>query len=336
MTNRDKILITVVALMSIAILASQAHRGDFGVLAATSSAEGAFDRTLTVNGPVQLSLENGAGGVTITRGATDKVEIHAKIRAHGWFGGGDPEAVRQLEQKPPVEQTGNNIRIFKPEPQGEFRNIAITYDITAPEQTSVESHTGSGAQRIEGLKGPVKARSGSGSVTINNIGSQIEARAGSGHITLNNINGRADLETGSGGVDANDIAGGVKVHTGSGGIDVKQSAPGDVEAEAGSGHIRLSGLEGAVHARCGSGGITVDGIPKDSWQFHSGSGSIEVRTLGNVGLDLRAHTSSGRVNVEGPITIESGELNKRDVSGKIRGGGVTLEASTGSGSIYIR
>ena len=113
MHNRDKILITGVVLVSIAILLSQ--NKNIEVFAA-DSAEGAFDRTLSVNGPVDLSLENGSGGVTITRGTSDKVEIHAKIRAHNWFTNSD-DAVKQIQQKPPIEQNGNNIRIYRVEPQ---------------------------------------------------------------------------------------------------------------------------------------------------------------------------------------------------------------------------
>ncbi len=332
MPTRDKVLITVVLLITAAILLSN-HEG---VLAAGgSSAQGAFDRSFNVNGPVQLSLENGSGSVTIRRGSSDKVEIHAKVRANNWFENADDE-IKKVEQNPPVEQSGNNIRIYRPEPRDVIKHISITYDITVPEDTKAESSTGSGSQNIDGIKGPVTAHSGSGSLTLTNIASQVEARTGSGHVELDRITGHADVQTGSGSIRAEGIAGGSRLRTGSGGVDLRQVAPGDVDAETGSGHIHLDGVEGAVRAHCGSGGIQVEGRPKGDWEFESGSGSIDARTTGDVGLDLYARTSSGSITVDSPVTLESSLNNRREVRGKVRGGGIHLEATTGSGSIHIQ
>jgi DUF4097 and DUF4098 domain-containing protein YvlB len=332
MPNRDKILITVVLLISGAILI---ERNYGGVFAAGPEANGTFSRSFNVSGPVDLNLENGSGGVTVRRGAPGKVEVNAKMRATNWFSSAN-EQIKKLEQNPPVEQSGNTIRIYRPEPRDTFNRVSITYDITVPEDTSVKSSTGSGSQTIDGVNGPVYARSGSGSLHLTSIGSQVEAKTGSGSIELEGIKGSADIETGSGSVRANGVSGGSKIRTGSGGIDLRQTAPGDVDAETGSGHIRLEGVEGSVHATAGSGGIDVEGRPKGQWEFHSGSGGIDIRTTGDVGLDLYAKTSSGKVNVTPPITIENSQLNNREVRGKVRGGGIPVEATTGSGSITIQ
>lgn len=331
MPTRDKILITVVLLISAAIIFSKSPDGVF----AAGSADGTFSRTFTVNGPVQLNLDNGSGSVTIRRGSSDKVEINAKMRANNWFSNAD-EQIKKLEQKPPIEQNGNVIRIYRPEPRDVFNRVSISYDITVPEDTTLNSSTGSGSQTIEGVKGPVTARSGSGSLHVNDIGSQVDAKTGSGSIELASIKGQANVETGSGSVRADGVAGGSRVRTGSGGIDLRQTAPGNVDVETGSGHIRLEGVEGSVRASAGSGSINVEGHPKGPWEVHSGSGSIDLRTPSNVGLDVYAKTSSGRVDVDPPITIESAQLNNREVRGKIRGGGVALEATTGSGTIHIQ
>jgi DUF4097 and DUF4098 domain-containing protein YvlB len=330
MLTRDKILITVVILISAAILLSK--QGDF-VLAAGSS-EGAFDRNFNVNGPVQLNVDNGSGSVNIHRGSSDKVEIHARLRANNWFSNASEE-IKKIEQNPPVQQEGDTIRIYKPEPRDVFNHVSISYDITVPEQSTVQSSTGSGSQTVEGLKGPVSARSGSGSVTLTDIGSQVEAKTGSGRISLDRISGAADVSTGSGSINADGIAGGSKIRAGSGGITLRQTAPGDVDVETGSGHIRVQGVVGALVAHAGSGGMDVEGSPKGNWELHSGSGGIDART-GEAGLDLYARTSSGSVTVDSPITMESSSSNRREVRGKVRGGGVHLEATTGSGSIHIQ
>src|SRR3954470_23794048 len=201
MPTRDKVLIAVVIVISLGILASN-HDGVF----AAGTSEGGFDRTFNVSGATNLNVENSSGSVNVHPGSSDKVEIHAKVRATNWFSGSDDE-IQKIEKNPPVEQTGNTIRIYRPEPRDTFNHVSISYDISVPEETIVNSSTGSGSQTIAGVKGPVEARSGSGSVNLSNIGSEVKARTGSGHISLDRINGKADVQTGSGGVNANAVAG---------------------------------------------------------------------------------------------------------------------------------
>lgn len=334
MHDRDKILITVVLIITAAILIS----GDHDVLASGGGMGGdlgSFDRNFTVSGPVDLNIQNSSGSVSIRRGTADKVEIHARIRSSNWFGDSEEQAKKILE-KPPVEQSGNSIRITRPEPHDWFNHVSINYEISVPEETTVVSSTGSGSQKVASIKGPVNVKSGSGSVNVSDIGAQTEASTGSGSITLDSVKGPARVQTGSGSVNANGIAGAFRVRTGSGSIDFRQTAPGDVDAETGSGHITIENITGGVTAHAGSGSIRVDGRPTSEWNVHSGSGSIDLRVAGDQGLDLYARTSSGSVNVDSPITLEGGQINRHEVRGKIRGGGTRLEATTGSGTIHIQ
>src|ERR1700751_5106591 len=75
-------------------------------------AEGKFDRTLTVSGPVTLDLTTGSGDVTVRTGGSNQVVIHAVVRSsNDWFGGDSESAVRAVESNPPVEQNGNSTRV---------------------------------------------------------------------------------------------------------------------------------------------------------------------------------------------------------------------------------
>jgi len=333
MLNRDRTLIIVVLIVTAAILLSNHD----GVFAAGVNEVGTFDRNFTVSGPVQLNLDNGSGSVSIRSGASDKVVIHARVSAsNDWFGGNSEEQARKVMQNPPVEQDGNTVRIYRPEPRDMFNHVSIAYEITVPQESAINSATGSGSQRIENVKGLLTVKSGSGSLTMSDIGSQIEATTGSGSITLDSISGPAKVQTGSGSVKADGIGGAFRARTGSGGIDVRQSASGDVDAQTGSGHITIENVTGGVTAHAGSGSIRIEGRPTSEWDVHSGSGSIDVRVGGDTGLDLYARTSSGSVSVDSPITMEGGTINRHEVRGKIRGGGTRLEATTGSGSIHIQ
>jgi len=56
----------------------------------------------------------------------------------------------------------------------------------------------------------------------------------------------------------------------------------------------------------------------------------------NASFELSAHTGSGGINVDFPMTVQ-GRLDhgRHDVSGKVGGGGSLLTARTGSGHIRI-
>jgi len=328
MPNRDKVLLTVVALVTVAILFSNVD----GVHA--SEARGQFDRNFNVSGPVSLNVENGSGSVNVRRGGSGSVSIHAEIHANNWFGGASENDVKQVEQDPPVKQDGNNIRIYKLE--GSInRHLSINYEISVPEETMVDSHTGSGSQTVEMIKGPVKASTGSGSIRVRQIASESDVQTGSGSIEINDINGRVTAKTGSGSINGEGIRGAFHGETGSGHMEVRLTAPGEVYATTGSGHLEISGVDGKLYAHSGSGHLGVTGTPRESWEVHSGSGGVDLHVPPNAGFDIDAHAGSGSVNVEGPITMESSMSNRHEVRGKVRGGGPRIEATTGSGSITI-
>ena len=57
---------------------------------AVSAQEGQFDRTLKVNGPVDLTLSTDSGGIVVVAGPAGTVTVHAKLKAqNNWFSGGD-------------------------------------------------------------------------------------------------------------------------------------------------------------------------------------------------------------------------------------------------------
>jgi DUF4097 and DUF4098 domain-containing protein YvlB len=328
MRNSDKIILTIVALITGAILLGNVD----GVFA--KDAQGQFERNFTVSGPVQLNIDNSSGSVNVRRGGSGKVAIHAEVRTNHWMGGSESD-VKEVEQNPPVKQDGNNVRISKLD--GSLgRHLSINYEIEVPEETQIESTTGSGSQTIEMIKGPVAASSGSGSVRVRQVEEPTQATTGSGSIELDDIRGAAQAKTGSGSITAQGIGGAFKGETGSGHIDMTQTAPGDVYVQSGSGHIELKNVEGKLYAHTGSGHIEINGNPKGDWEVHAGSGGVDLQVPPNSGFDIDAHAGSGTVSIDGPITMESSMSNRHEVRGKVRGGGPRMAVTTGSGSINIR
>jgi hypothetical protein len=306
--------------------------------AAYAAVEGSFDRTLNVSGRVDLDVQSGSGDITVHEGGSGSVIVHGRIKAsESWFsmGGLSPEEkVKRIEQNPPIEQNGNSVRIGHIEDESLRNNISISYDITVPKDTSVQSKTGSGDQRISDLSGPVRSSTGSGNVTISNIGAEVRANAGSGNLQVSNVQGRAYTQTGSGTIRATGIAGGFDAQAGSGDITFEQTAPGSVRAQTGSGNIQLRNVSGGVEAGAGSGDVEVQGTMTSDWRIHTGSGEVQVKLPSDAKFNIDARSNSGDVQVHHPVTME-GSLKRNHIQGTVNGGGTLLYISTGSGTIRV-
>jgi hypothetical protein len=256
------------------------------------AAEATFDRTLSVSGHVQLDVGTGSGNIHLTQGSGSQVKIHGRVKSN-W--GGSEDRVREIAANPPIEQTGNIIRIGKNHEN--YHNISIDYEIEAPADA------------------------------------YLEASSGSGNVTDDGVGQNAKLQSGSGNIRATGLKGSFNVGTGSGNIYAEQSAAGDVKAETGSGNIELKDLHGALHAQTGSGDIKASGSPSSDWKLGTGSGSIELWP-GSTGFTLDASTGSGSIHTDKEMSVQ-GSFDKHHIVGKVAGGGPTLRAETGSGDIRI-
>jgi DUF4097 and DUF4098 domain-containing protein YvlB len=302
---------------------------------AAAASEGSFQRTLQVTGPVNLDLTTGSGSVNVRTGSSSEVQVTGRIKVTNWFGGNADERVKRIEANPPIQQSGNDIRIGHIDDTELLHNISISYDLVVPPDTQLRSHTGSGSQSVEGLRKQVEIESGSGSLKISDIGDTVRAETGSGGIEIDRVKGNVRTKAGSGSMRATHIAGGFEGHTGSGHITLEQTASGSVRVGTGSGGMELRGVHGSLEAEAGSGTITAEGNPTGSWTVHSGSGNIHLKLAADAGFDLDAHTSSGSISVSQPVTVQ-GSMGRKELRGRVHGGGVPLEVETGSGNIEIQ
>jgi DUF4097 and DUF4098 domain-containing protein YvlB len=256
------------------------------------ASEATFERNLSVNGRVELSVATGSGSIHITHGAGNRVHVFGRVRTN-W--GGNEDRMREIAANPPIEQTGNIVRIGAHHEN--LHNISIDYEIEAPADSFLE------------------AASGSGSINDDGVGEN------------------AKLSTGSGSIHASGLHGGFTVNTGSGDIYAEQTGQGDVKAQTGSGSVELKNVHGALRAGTGSGEIKVGGSPSSDWKLETGSGSIEVWP-GSGGFTLDASTGSGSISSDHEMSVQ-GSFDKHHVTGRVNGGGPTVRVSTGSGSIRV-
>src|SRR5581483_4101295 len=91
------------------------------------ASEATFDRNLTVNGRVELNVGTGSGNIHITHGSGTAVKIHGRVKSNWGF---SEDRVREIAANPPIEQTGNIIRIGGHHEN--LHNVSIDYEIEAP------------------------------------------------------------------------------------------------------------------------------------------------------------------------------------------------------------
>lgn len=239
------------------------------VPACVRAAEGSFDKTLTVNGNVTLNVSTGSGYIRINPGSDNQVHVvgHVKAGTGGWMSGSSKSAeerVNEVVKNPPIEQTGNIIRVGKDQ---HLNNVSIDYDITAPKDANLS------------------AGSGSGDLRITNVGVNSKLGTGSGNIVATGLNGSTSLDTGSGDITAS------------------LNGNGDVKAGTGSGNIKLTNVSGGLKAETGSGNIEVSGKPVSMWKIGTGSGDVTIAVNG-AAFTLDASTGSGGIQTDVPMTVE--------------------------------
>jgi hypothetical protein len=286
---------------------------------------GSFERTLPVTGAVDLEVLTHSGDITVRTGQSGSVVIRGKIYVSDrWhilpgmeLGSGRKDDVHAIEQNPPIRQDGNRIQID----YVTVRDIAVDYEITVPAETAVRTHSGSGDQTIEGTHGA------------------LDVETGSGDVKLANVVGEIHLHTGSGNVRAREVSGTVRGGAGSGDIEIEETGAGDVDLHTGSGNINVRGLQGTFHGEAGSGDVTAEGTQSGPWEIRTGSGNVHLRLAANAAFDAELFTHSGTIDVDSPLEMTvQGRVQeaRREIHGKVRGGGPVLSVRTGSGDISIQ
>jgi len=205
--------------------------------AVASTPQGTFDKTFQVSGPVNLEVQTHSGDIIVRNGPAGSVSIRGKIFVSDhWLAGSRHAEVAEIEQNPPLRQDGNNIHID----YVNTHDISVDYEIIVPADTTVNTHSGSGDQTIEGVHG------------------NADLQSGSGDMRLSQLTGEIRVQTGSGNVRARQIAGPLRGGASSGDIELEETGAGDIDLHTGSGNVTVRGIQGAFRAEAGSGDITAE------------------------------------------------------------------------------
>jgi hypothetical protein len=173
------------------------------------TAEGSFDRTFNVSGPVELDIHSRSGDIDVHVGASGTVRVVGRIRAAesvlALGAGYTPEdQAKALQASPPIRQSGNAISVGDLDAMFLGSGVSISYQVTVPPDTRVRSTSRSGSQTIDAIRGPLSASSRSGSIRVARVERDVdvETRSGDVEVRLPSDGGaRVDVETRSGAID---------------------------------------------------------------------------------------------------------------------------------------
>jgi hypothetical protein len=149
---------------------------------------------------------------------------------------------------------------------------------------------------------------------------RINLHTGDGNIRLANFKGEMDLQTGDGNQNIDWVDGSLRAH-------------------AGDGHIHATGRFDGLETTTGDGNIEVRALPGSTitsgWDLRAGDGHVTLQLPDKFAADIDLRTGDGHITTDLPMYVEGG-IDKKDIRGKLNGGGNLLTIHTGDGSIRLQ
>jgi len=257
-----------------------------------------WSKVYKVTGKPDVRVETNDASIEVNSG--DAAEVSAHVVTNGYAISADE--VRIVREG----QTGNRIEIEVRVPRmrwswGNNNNRSVRIELTVPHDANLDLHSGDG------------------------------------HIRAHSVNGEIQLQTGDGNIETSDLKGSIRIHTSDGHIE-GSGFDGSLDASTNDGHMRVRGRFDSLRLQTGDGSVTADVLPgsklSDNWSIHTGDGSVTVRLADGLAADIEAHTGDGSISSQLPLMV-SGVLGRKDLRGKLAGGGPTLRIHTGDGSIRL-
>ncbi len=255
--------------------------------------EASFDRNLSFNGKLVLSVGTASGNIKFTRGPANQIHIHGVVKANK---NGDPAQVQQIVANPPIEQQGNIIRIGA---QGEnLHNISISYEIEAPADTMLSAATASGNIADTGVGDGAKLITASGNITATGLGGGFIVQTGSGNIAIEGAGqGDAKAQTGSGDIDLKGVNGALKAQTGSGTIRATGTPSSAWKLQTGSGNIELTTGTAPMNLDASTGSGSISTTSSTATEGANDRHHIHTQLNGG-GPEVRLETGSGDIRID--------------------------------------
>ena len=276
-----------------------------------------FSRKVKFGRDGRVSVANISGDIVVTGGSGDEVSIEAVKRTRG--SQSELASVRiDVDERPgrvdvQTTHTGRND------------HVSVDYTVVVPASASVDLHSVSGAVKVTGVRGSVRAETVSGNVTTTDTPKLESARSVSGNVLLTAAAADGDLSAGT--VSGNLTAKGMKVH----GLDLG-SVSGDISlSDVMCDRLGIKSVSGSVEY---AGSIAKSG----RYDINTHSGTVRLVLVNPSGFELNATSFSGSIRSDLPLTIGGDSARRARDAGRRRDTGVNshrMRATFGDGSATL-
>ncbi len=271
-----------------------------------------IERTFTVADGGWLMIDTDHGNIHVESGTGGEVRVIVRRTPRGNAEASDFDVS--------FEQVGDKIMVRGENlyRDGGRNGVNVTFRVSVPSRFNVDLETSGGNIAVEDLDGRVKLNTAGGNLSIGRVTGEVDAQTSGGNISVDGSNADVAVNTSGGNIRLGQVGGIVRATTSGGNISVEE-VNGDINA-------RTSG--GQIFARLAK-------QPMGNSTLRTSGGGITVHLAEDIGVDLVAETSAGRVRSDIDV-LTRGELRKNRLRGTINGGGPVLELDTSAGDIHIR
>jgi len=332
----------------------------FGVNAQFNSVKDPFlVKTLTNESFEKINAETSHGNIFVSPVAAGEARIEVYIRSSAnWDEKLSKEEIqKRLDENYTLDisVSGNLLSAVARQKKMNFNigkeSLSISFTIYTAQTVSTILRSSHGNISLAGLTGSQDIATSHGNLGIEKISGKITGKTSHGNISISGAANEIDLGTSHGNIDVKNCEGTIKLVTSNGDIQLK-----DVKGKAGAatshgnitggditgaelsattshGNVDLNDLSCAVQTSTSHGNINLsfNELAGPATVDNSDSNISLVLPKGK-GVDLDLHAKGIRIDA---MDNFSGSKDERAMKGTLNGGGTTIKATTGKGSISL-
>jgi DUF4097 and DUF4098 domain-containing protein YvlB len=157
---------------------------------------------------------------------------------------------------------------------------------------------------------------------------------GDGDITMSDLTGDFDLETSDGDISVGTLSGTLHLRTSDGDVSAEGLSGSTISVRTSDGDVRIRELAGPAEISTSDGDINVTLDRAEDIRLRTGDGDITI--YANQSIQANVDFSGEEVQMASGFLLSEGRVSENGAQGVLNGGGPTLHAHTGDGTISIR
>jgi hypothetical protein len=286
----------------------------------------------------KLVVDVDFGTINVVTGSDDKVVIEAYRKID--FGDEAKEKEYFAAAPVAISQDGNIVtvraRCTKPKQLWNSGHSEMDgrYTIRIPTRFGTDLHTEGGDVTAAEITGNTTVKTSGGKLVFKHLEGTLTAHTNGGSINVEDGRGPIQIETSGGDIVIADGTGTLDAKTSGGRIDVRNFS-GDAEVRTSGGNLSLQRVAGKMTGKTSSGSIraSITDAVLGNVRLETSAGNIDFSLPVTATVDIDASTSVGEVSSRLPL--ETANVGRDHLRGKLNGGGKSVELKTSVGNITI-